>query len=181
MRFSVRLLASALLSAAALTANARAETIHFSLSGSDGTFAFSLPGMATPLISNSYFNEFALASATYNGQILANDTVSFYTPADNGGLYLTTATGSAYFSAFGQQIFSGTPSSPIFTSGTFTLTNGSSLVDGVTHTGSGDVLTVAITPDPLSTVPEPASLALFGSGAAGLIGLLRDRRLRRQS
>ena len=64
---------------------------------------------------------------------------------------------------FGPQLFTGSPSSPTFTLGTFALSDPNT--DGAPYT-----LTIAP-----SAVPEPSSLLLFGSGMLGVCGLVRRK------
>lgn len=169
MRFTARLLLFALFCAASGLA-AHADTVtHFVITGADGIFSFSLVSSAQPTSSDTTYDQFAVSTASYNGQALANNSVDFYSPAAGGGLYLFNNAADFYLNEYGPSVFSGTPANPVFHNGTFTFTSGSSSVNGVSTSADGDLLTISTA----SSVPEPSTLALFGTGAIGLAGLTR--------
>lgn len=171
----MRLLASFLFSALVCSAStaAHADTVaNFTLTGGDGTFTFSLPGTATPAASNVSYALFNLASATGNGQTAADSTVYFYTQSDLGGLALESSDGTLFLEEYGPTIFSGTTANPVFSNGSFTLSNGFSTINGVSSNASGDLLTVSVLPA-ASVVPEPSTIALLGTGAVSLAAFAR--------
>ena len=166
MRLLASLVLSALFCSAALAAHA--DTVAtFTLTGEDGNFTFSLPTTATPAVSNTSYAAFNLASATGNGQTVANGTIYFYSSSDLGGFTLDTPGNVLYLDEYGPQVFSGTTANPTFHNGTFTFSNGSSTINGVDSDADGDVLTVSVVPA-VSAVPEPSTLALFGTGVISL-------------
>ena len=170
MRYSVLLLASAFFYALPLAAPA--ETIHFTLTGGDGTLSFSLPSAAVPATASTLYSTFTLPTVTYNGAPVANDTVYFYSPSDGGGLTVLNADSSFILDEFGPTLFSGTPASPTFYSGIFLLSDGSALANRVDLAANGDVLTIAVVPS-VSAVPAPSAFARLGTGVLGLAGLAR--------
>ncbi len=171
MRLAASLLLSAVLLSTA-TYSALADTLDtITITGATGTFSAALPSSATPFYSSASETIFNLASATYDGQAIANDLLTVYT---TGGIVIQTANAATYIDEFAPILFTGSTANPVFSIGTFTSPTGVSVINGATLVDSGD--TIKITSQPLSSpVPEPSSCLLSGSGALGLIALLRRR------
>ena len=148
----------ALVAAAALAATfAHADTLTFSSTGT--TFTFALPSSPVP----TFFTPgdgFAVYGVTASGPSGTQTIdVAFY---DNPGSFINGGFGYAGFGGLdfssGPQVFTGTEAHPTFLTGVFNLID----------TSTGAQTTLTITGD--STVPEPSSLALLGTGILGLAG-----------
>lgn len=141
----------------------------FTLSNSSHTITFDLPASpASPettcgLGAGFCFNSVSL---TVDGAPQTGNVVVF----DNGGLSVS-GNYIYYYLIYGEgpALFTGTPAAPTFAPGEFDVF--SSYFPPPEFTGP---FTLTIEPAATAT-PEPSSLILLGSGALGLVGILRRR------
>ncbi len=158
---------AAVLFFASLPSAALADSMDgFTILYGSNVATFTLPASPIPTGTNAeclsnFPPEFCISdvTVTVNGVAEMGDTVEFFDITQAGGLAVTAEGETVSFiSTGGAQLYSGDVSAPTFLPGTFDQT---SFIDG------SDV-TVVIT-------PEPSSLALFGSGALGLVAAMRRR------
>jgi hypothetical protein len=157
-----------------------AQTVEFSGQGTsygtydvitpgDFSFQYFLPESPAPYASG--FSAFSLSNVngyiTQGGvtQATTNDLI-FYTTGDFGGFTIAHA-GQWVAVVEGPQLFTGTPAAPTFAAGTYT---GFTQYSGYTTTVS------SVTISPVTTTPEPSSMALLGTGLVALIPMVRRRR-----
>jgi hypothetical protein len=159
MRHVVRLALLAIL--AASTFAAHADTFNYSYVGTGfySSFSFSVPSSPT-LLTDVGANSFVIVEVPIivDGSPL-NAGVGFYDgEIQVGGIdYDVNPTGTA--------LFSGNPSTPTLLLGVFSVTQDA--------TRAGGVLTVTdLTP---TSVPEPSTLMLLGTGIIGIAGMARRR------
>jgi len=189
-RWMAPVLASAMLLGAAASAHANLVTNGgFETGDFSGWTLTGNPGFIS-ITNNAHSGNFAgsfgaVGSDTFLSQTLATTAGTSYTLT----FFLTNLGGPTndFSVSFGGQNLTGggTPALPILNSGPFPYTEYT--VD-VTATGSSSVLQFAMRQDPsfwnidditvdanAAAVPEPATLAIFGTALAGF-GLLRRRR-----
>lgn len=165
MRKTFLILAPALLFASVA---ARASTIDdFTLQSGTTTITFSIPLPASPDNSlEGVFSDFDVpvavngtaATSSSSEETFLNST--FDAPKDLHVSY-ALAGQTEVLNEDGQQLYTGSESSPTFDLGTFAFT-------------SGDTLTITQVATPAVT-PEPSSIALLGTGLLGAAGVLRKR------
>lgn len=171
MRFTLPLFSAIVLAAGSISAHATTMD-QFTITGQGNAYAFVLPASPTNVLvfdTGSDFAEFSVP-LSMNGTISLDD-VEFYTAASEGGLTIfNPGTGNPVLDVYqlgtsGTQLFRGSVTAPTFLLGTFQLTDDL----------GNPTYSVHISRVPAVT-PEPSSLLLLGTGAAGLVGTFSRRR-----
>jgi hypothetical protein len=162
----MRTLAKALsLLAIAITATT-AKADSFKLTGDGDTYTFSIASSPS-VIEIPFGFEITGVTVTDDGVATPNSTLTFFDTAFGGGLNIQPNTNTLVFDS--DQLYSGTNASPTFLLGTFKL------VDDIDGSKFKLVIKDDAPSDPPSSVPEPASLALFATGALGSAGVVRRK------
>jgi hypothetical protein len=183
-RSSLRLLPALLVGAALATTPlaAVAQNITFSGSGTvvepfaglaTGAFGFSftLPQSPTPAFSSSAGFRLDGVTGAFT-QVGATTSLTgslfFLTAAFDGGFeFYGTGPGASVFNVDGPQLFSGTTAAPMFVLGSGTPTRNS----GTVRTTVSSYTIAAV-----STVPEPGTWALLGTGLLAVGGVAARRK-----
>jgi hypothetical protein len=128
-------------------------------------YTFTLPASPTPTSSGSNYFFIDGVTVLTNGGNSMVDNLAFLTQSTGGVLIeFATPQGSELFVEDpGAAFFTGSTSAPTFTPGIYL---------GENDSNTGDKVQVVISS---SAVPEPGSLALFGTGGLGLVGLIRRK------
>jgi hypothetical protein len=160
MKFKSMFLGATLAATALLPVAAQASLLSFVISGADNA-SFTLDSNPVPdglaNVGHGAINPYFLnVIGTLNGGPVTFDQITFYEPADFGGLYA-----GPLFNLMGPQIFGNTNTAPSFAPGTFLLT----------ELGTGAIETLTIS----AAVPEPSTWAMMLLGFAG-IGFMTYRR-----
>ena len=146
---------------------ASATPLLFNFSGPSGTAVFELDSNPTPdffqtFIGSEQFS-FSNVSGTFGGMAGTASTISF-----GNGLFSSlsiAATNLGFTQFIAPTLFTGTPDSPVFLTGTFTLVN--------PFFGNG---TLTISPVVVSgAVPEPATWVMMFLGFGGIGFAMRRR------
>lgn len=152
-------------------APASAATLLFELTGGRNV-TFQLDSNPTPNMSQSFFGEQAVftdVTGTVNGTSATIPTISFGT-----GVFATlsiNAPGLGFTQfAGGGPLFSGTGSAPVFSAGTFNLTN----------PFFSDQNSTLVISEQVAAVPEPATWALMLLGFGFVGGALRSAKRRQK-
>jgi len=155
--------------ALAIAAPANATILQYTLTGLDGTgtveaASFQLDSTKAPSAFNaSAFAFYDVAGIFTYGTITQTlEDIIFYTSALDGGFF----TSDYVVTTAGPQLFTGSTSAPVLSTGTFALTD--------YYTGGN--LTLTVTPVGVSSVPEPASWAMMIGGFGVIGGAMRRRR-----
>jgi hypothetical protein len=155
MRALTRVLSLAVLAATAIFA--KADT--FTLTGAGNDYTFSIPSSVTATGLGFGFT-LGNVALTNNGTSDGTTTITFYNTANDGGLALLTG---LFFN--GPQLYTQSGTTFTFLTGDFTLANGIE---------PNQTYSLVITGDTPS-VPEPASIALLGTGALAAAAAARRK------
>lgn len=166
MKNGFLLMVSVAAAALGTAAPASAAKLLFLFSGPSGTASFKLPSNPTPDFASTFIGSdqfgFHNVAGTFGGTPGTASTISF----GNGifaSLSITAANlGFTQFSS--PTLFSGPPSSPVFSKGSYTLIN--------PFFGNG---TLSIS-EVAAGVPEPASWSMMITGFGAIGGTMRYRR-----
>lgn len=171
MKFKALLTSAAILAAASAT-QASAATLLFELSGGRNV-TFQLDSNPTPSSSQTFLGESAVFTdvvGTVNGANATIDTISFGT-----GVFATLSINAAGlgFTQFagGGPLFTGPGSAPVFSAGTFQLTN---------PFFPDQNSTLVISQQAAAAVPEPATWALMLLGFGFVGGAMRTAKRRQK-
>jgi PEP-CTERM motif len=165
----------ALFCAVALSAAAHAETVKFTLTPAANPAA-GKPITFTLDASDPDFTDPDFVAYNTSLSPGSEDIIAFYNPAETALLgdgplnfEIQTDRDNVFSVTFfeGAQLYSGTESDPVFTSGAYQL-------DAATIFGDDETATLVIDAAP-STVPEPSSIFLLGTGVLSLAGAIRRR------
>jgi hypothetical protein len=146
-----------------LTGVGNSNIITVSLPASPPGNEMTCPPISPSCLPGSETAFYLSAPVTTNG-VTSVENLIFPTFRFEGGLYV----GATRF--FGSQLFTPDAATPTFVPGTYDLLS----------FGSGPTLPygLTITPETTAPTPEPSTLALFGTGLAGLIEFARTRKRR---
>ncbi len=169
----------------ALPTVAHADSLDdFTVTGHGLDLTFTLPSM--PVVGDNFQKGFFFylgdISFVENGTTMTASDVFFYTKPDDGGFSLNDANDNAIdgLDFTGPKLFTGTVKKPTFKEGMFKLTQfgcGGNIAAETVDAKLGPCkyqLTIDPAVAPAAT-PEPGSLALLGTGALGVVGVLRRR------
>lgn len=146
-----------------LTGNSTSYNFQLPASGTPSLTGFSCPDPQSPL-------DFCYTGVSINNRT-TNDTVEFFGADVGGGIEILSGSVSVV-NLGGAMLFSGTSSAPTFLLGSFAL---SDINNGAPYTLD---ISSGSTPPPPSSIPEPSTWLLTGTGLAGVAARLR-RRLKR--
>ena len=144
----------------------------FTLQLGGSTYTWDLPASPSIPAGDATAVSFMIPDVTYSVNGVATtffpNQFEFFTTSDGGGFALLNTLDPSFplhvsIDEFGPQLFDWGTSTPTFLPGTYTLTGG--------EEGSG---TLVIT-DSSTSVPEPGSLLLIGSGALAWLGFIRNK------
>lgn len=127
------------------------------------TFSLPIPADASYTVSATGLSAFSALSYTVNGTPETGGTVGFFEAADGGGLALEDSSFNLLDVTDSVQLFAGSLTDPIFTPGTYAQ-----------YDANGDP-TGTLVINSTATTPEPSSIALLGTGALGLAGVIRRK------